>query len=430
MRGLVAGDPLGDRLDVVGGDGLAVLVAQQVLEQDLQRVRQPRHVVLRLERVEAEDLVATRRPPRGWRGRRRSLGGQPCYLALLTHARPRLRGPPALHLLRRHGHRAARSPRAARKAEARRRAPTDHDTLEAKRRGEEGWHGAVLVLVGEEVCPRGRDHYLAFGIDEEIRHRGMTPPGHLPGGARRAAASASRPIPGRAAPTASSAPVGMPFGDLDARAARRGAVELCHRHGGAARSVRDAAALRRAARRVLDHPPEREHARRGTRSAPQRRVPALGGLDAHQFGKRIGPRADAADGLPALLPPAARTHCAMAPSGELGTTGRSTTPCARGALHRDRRARAARAASVLGRRTEGDVPMGAEAPARALQAPRRAADARAAAHAARRRGDRRARGACAGDRRGRARRVPRRGAGSSATARERTWVLSNPIYFR
>ena len=50
---------------------------------------------------------------------------------------------------------------------------TDHDTLEAKRRGEEGWYDDVLVLAGEEVSPLGRDHYLAFGIDTVIRHRGL-----------------------------------------------------------------------------------------------------------------------------------------------------------------------------------------------------------------------------------------------------------------
>ena len=48
----------------------AVLEAQQVLEQDLERVRQPGDVELRLQRVEPEDLVARGRRPRGWRGRR------------------------------------------------------------------------------------------------------------------------------------------------------------------------------------------------------------------------------------------------------------------------------------------------------------------------------------------------------------------------
>ena len=51
-----------ERLDVLRADRLAVLVAQQVLEQDLQRERQPGDVVLRLEGLEPEDLVAARRP--------------------------------------------------------------------------------------------------------------------------------------------------------------------------------------------------------------------------------------------------------------------------------------------------------------------------------------------------------------------------------
>src|SRR3954451_8658536 len=60
--------------------------------------------------------------------------------------------------------------RAARRAGADVVLLTDHDTLAAKRNGEEGWYGDVLLLVGEEVSPRGRNHYLAFGIDEEIDH--------------------------------------------------------------------------------------------------------------------------------------------------------------------------------------------------------------------------------------------------------------------
>src|SRR5918999_5751775 len=50
---------------------------------------------------------------------------------------------------------------------------TDHDTLEAKRRGEERWYGDVLVLVGTEVSPRRRNHYLAFGLEREIDHDGL-----------------------------------------------------------------------------------------------------------------------------------------------------------------------------------------------------------------------------------------------------------------
>ena len=50
---------------------------------------------------------------------------------------------------------------------------TDHDTLQAKRNGEEGWHGSVLVLVGEEVSPMRGGHYLAFGIDRVIAHKDL-----------------------------------------------------------------------------------------------------------------------------------------------------------------------------------------------------------------------------------------------------------------
>src|SRR5438128_1283021 len=52
---------------------------------------------------------------------------------------------------------------------------TDHDTLRARDRGEEGWHDSVLVLVGEEVSPVGENHYLAFGLEEAIDHRGLSP---------------------------------------------------------------------------------------------------------------------------------------------------------------------------------------------------------------------------------------------------------------
>ena len=51
---------------------------------------------------------------------------------------------------------------------------TDHDTLAARDHGQEGWHGDVLLLVGEEVTPHD-NHYLAFGIDEVIRKNGRSP---------------------------------------------------------------------------------------------------------------------------------------------------------------------------------------------------------------------------------------------------------------
>ena len=41
---------------------------------------------------------------------------------------------------------------------------TDHDTLEARVKGYEGYHGSLLVLVGYEISGR-HNHYLAFGSD-------------------------------------------------------------------------------------------------------------------------------------------------------------------------------------------------------------------------------------------------------------------------
>jgi len=44
----------------------------------------------------------------------------------------------------------------------------DHDTLDVMKYGYEGWHGGVLLLVGEEISPK-RNHYLALGIKQEIK---------------------------------------------------------------------------------------------------------------------------------------------------------------------------------------------------------------------------------------------------------------------
>jgi hypothetical protein len=164
---------------------------------------------------------------------------------------------------------------------------TDHDTLEARRRGEEGWHGDVLVLVGEEVTPRGGNHYLAFGLDEEIDHHGLDAAGICravrdAGGFGFAAHPWSRGSPrfSRARP--------MPF-DLDCDALD--GVELwsfANDTGERLRSLTEVARFLAMPGRVLDHPPP-ENLREWDRLCRERRVVALGGLDAHQYGKRVGP---------------------------------------------------------------------------------------------------------------------------------------------
>jgi hypothetical protein len=44
---------------------------------------------------------------------------------------------------------------------------TDHDHLQARQDGWEGWQGQTLIIVGEEIAPRF-NHYLAFNIREPV----------------------------------------------------------------------------------------------------------------------------------------------------------------------------------------------------------------------------------------------------------------------
>lgn len=53
---------------------------------------------------------------------------------------------------------------------------TDHEHLQARTLGYEGWHGNLLLLVGEEITPRFRNHYLAFNISTPVPGRGNRNP--------------------------------------------------------------------------------------------------------------------------------------------------------------------------------------------------------------------------------------------------------------
>jgi hypothetical protein len=179
--------------------------------------------------------------------------------------------------------------RAARRAGADVVLLTDHDTLEAKDRGEEGWYRDVLLLAGTEVSPRRRNHYLAFGIDRPIDHDGLDAAGICravrdAGGFGFAAHPFSRGSQrfGERAP-------GMPFEGLDSEALH--GLELwsfVNDTGEAVGGVADILRFVAMPARVLDHPPER-NLRVWDELCRTRRVVAIGGLDAHQFGKRIGP---------------------------------------------------------------------------------------------------------------------------------------------
>ncbi|HLM09825.1 MAG TPA: CehA/McbA family metallohydrolase [Thermoleophilaceae bacterium] len=164
---------------------------------------------------------------------------------------------------------------------------TDHDSLEARRRGEEGWYGDVLLLAGDEVSPLGRDHYLAFGIDNEIRHRGLDACA-IACAVREAGGFGFAAHPFSEGSRRFKRP-GMPFDALDCDALH--GVELWNFANDTGEQIDGILPLIRflaMPARVLDHPPER-NMRRWDELCRERPVVAIGGLDAHQFGKRIGP---------------------------------------------------------------------------------------------------------------------------------------------
>jgi hypothetical protein len=159
---------------------------------------------------------------------------------------------------------------------------TDHDTLAAKRHGEERWYDDALVLVGEEVTPRDRDHYLAFGVDTEISPRlsgrEICDAVRAAGGFGFGAHPFSRGSERFRRP-------GIKFGEpgyLDG-------IELwsfLNDTGERVRGFRDLARMIWAPQRAIGGPPP-DNLREWDRLCQEHRVVAMGGLDAHQFGIRI-----------------------------------------------------------------------------------------------------------------------------------------------
>ena len=162
---------------------------------------------------------------------------------------------------------------------------TDHDTLAARRAGEEGWHGDVLVLVGEEVTPKDRDHYLAFGVDREVKRRqpaaGICADVARSGGFGFAAHPFSKGSP------RFSRIRGMPWTDFDCDGVEGLEVwSFVTDIGEKLESLADVARFVARPERVIDHPPARNVAE-WDRLCGLRRVVGIAGIDAHQIGIRV-----------------------------------------------------------------------------------------------------------------------------------------------
>jgi hypothetical protein len=165
---------------------------------------------------------------------------------------------------------------------------TDHDTLRAKHNGEEGWHGSVLVLVGEEVSPVRGGHYLAFGTDRVIDHRGID--GHAIIDRVNEAGGfgfLSHPF-SRGSERFNRLP--MSWAAMDATG-YTGLELWSFVTDGAEKIDRLSDILRFIVMpgRFVDKPPSR-NLEAWDRLCAARRCVALGGIDAHQVGIRIGDR--------------------------------------------------------------------------------------------------------------------------------------------
>jgi hypothetical protein len=160
---------------------------------------------------------------------------------------------------------------------------TDHDNLRAREAGQEGWHDGVLLLVGEEITPPN-NHFLAFGTEGHTRKSDRTP-------AEVCQAVEEAGGFGFAAHPFSEGSAlfrrrGIPFADLSCVSG----VELwsfVNDTGEAVKRYSDVVRFLVSPNRFIDHPPAR-NLRRWDELCQVRPVVAIGGLDAHQVGLRIG----------------------------------------------------------------------------------------------------------------------------------------------
>jgi hypothetical protein len=173
---------------------------------------------------------------------------------------------------------------------------TDHDSLAARSDGWEGRRDGVSLLVGTEISPKD-GHYLAFGVDGEIAHEGRSAleiaaavraAGGLGFAAHPFSTGGRMLVPGVARRIV--VPHGWPALD-DPRGCD--GIELWSLTTDASEGWRTPAqALRwlRDPRAAIASGPPAHHLRRWDALSARRRLPALGGLDGHAPGIRVGGR--------------------------------------------------------------------------------------------------------------------------------------------
>jgi len=164
---------------------------------------------------------------------------------------------------------------------------TDHDDMRA--RAQAGWHDGVLIVVGHEVSPGHGSHLLALGTARPVPHAGRTTRAalaavHAAGGIGFAAHPFSRGgwVLGRAGRAAAYGDLRAPVDGIELWSLVTDTLERLRSPLRLARLGLDPDA-------VLDDPPP-ENLRAWDALSARRRVPAIAGLDAHQYGIRRGGR--------------------------------------------------------------------------------------------------------------------------------------------